>query len=174
MKRNADYYAALPYRVEITAIAEEEGGGYLARLPQFGRLGIVGDGETPEEALRELEAAKRERFAEYLAEGRAIPEPETEEEDFSGRFVVRLPKFLHRELVSTARRNEVSLNQYVVTLLTVNWRDDKIGGRLERLESELGRLRRWVGAITYDTESGLPSIQKPTKQYFADEYATAA
>ncbi len=77
MQRNADDYAALPYRVEITAIAQEEGGGYLARLPQFGRLGIVGDGETPEEALRELEATKRERFAEYLAEERAIPEPET-------------------------------------------------------------------------------------------------
>jgi hypothetical protein len=41
-----------------------------------------------------------------------IPEPRPEEE-YSGKFVVRVPRSLHRELVETAEREGVSLNQYI-------------------------------------------------------------
>lgn len=50
MKKNLNHYLALPYRIEIVHIPEDEGGGYMARLPQFGAMGIVGDGDTKEEA----------------------------------------------------------------------------------------------------------------------------
>jgi predicted RNase H-like HicB family nuclease len=78
MEKNLDYYLSLPYKIEVIPIPEEEGGGYCARLPQFGVLGIVGDGETIEEALRDLEEAKRLRFDGYIREGLEIPEPEME------------------------------------------------------------------------------------------------
>jgi len=35
-------------------IPEKEGGGYVARLPQFGTSGIIGDDETAEESLTDL------------------------------------------------------------------------------------------------------------------------
>ena len=73
--KELDYYLNLPYRVEIVKISEEEGGGFMARLPQFGELGIVGDGDTVQEALRDLARNKKLRFANYLAEGQYIPEP---------------------------------------------------------------------------------------------------
>jgi len=47
----------------------------MARLPQFGELGIIGDGDNEAEALADLEKARISRFAGYLAEGREIPEP---------------------------------------------------------------------------------------------------
>lgn len=46
MKKDLDYCIGLPYRIEIQPIPEEECGGFMARLPQFGELGIIGDGET--------------------------------------------------------------------------------------------------------------------------------
>ena len=73
--KDLGYYLNLPYRIEIQQIPEEEGGGFMARLPLFGELGILGDGDTEAEALADLEETKRCRFKVYLAEGRQIPEP---------------------------------------------------------------------------------------------------
>lgn len=82
MKKNLDYYMGLPYPIEIVPIPESEGGGYTAQLPQLGRFAFVGDGETVEEAIADLENFKRERFAAYLEDGIEIPEPKSEQEDF--------------------------------------------------------------------------------------------
>lgn len=38
-----------------------------------------------------------------------------EERNFSGRFPVRMPRYLHRQLVLIAREQGVSLNQFVCT-----------------------------------------------------------
>jgi HicB-like protein involved in pilus formation len=38
-----------------------------------------------------------------------------EERSFSGRFPVRLPRYLHRQLTEVAREQGVSLNQFVCT-----------------------------------------------------------
>ena len=115
LKKKLDYYLSLRYPVEIIPIPEDEGGGYMARIPQFGDA-IVGDGNTPEEALADLEEFKKERFFDFLKEGKLIPEPEKEK--YSGVFIVRVPKFLHRALAEEAKRNGVSFNQFVNTLLS--------------------------------------------------------
>ena len=124
MKKNLNYYMSLPYKIEIEPIPGKEGGGYVARLPQFGKAGIIGDGETAEEALADLHENQKLRFERYLKEGTDIPEPEAHQEEFSGRFVVRLPKFLHRELALSAKQNHVSLNQYVIALLSMNFKKE--------------------------------------------------
>lgn len=87
VKRGLEYYLSLPYKIEIVPIPENEGGGYLARLPQFGKLGIVGDGET-------IEENKKVRFQEYLDKRFKIPESEVD--NFRCKFILRIPKFLHR------------------------------------------------------------------------------
>lgn len=133
MKKDINYYMLLPYKIEVIPIPENEGGGYMARLPQFGKLGIVGDGETKAEALADLEENQKDRFEQFLEEGLSIPEPEPEadRQDYSGRFVLRVPKFLHRELAQSARKNSVSLNQYVCALLAMNFQADRMAGALD-------------------------------------------
>ena len=125
MKKDVDYYLSLPYRIEVVPIPEEEGGGFLARLPRFGELGIVGDGDTVEEAISDLEQNKKVRFQRYLDEGLDIPEPERSTEEYSGRFLMRLPKYLHRQLAESAKANGVSLNKYVCTLLSMHYQTDR-------------------------------------------------
>ncbi len=109
-----EYYMNLRYPVEIIPIPEEEGGGYMARIPQFGDA-IIGDGDTPEEALADLEGIKKEIIRELIEAGESIPEPERD--NYSGRFVLRVPRYLHRALVKEARRNGTSLNQFISNLL---------------------------------------------------------
>jgi predicted HicB family RNase H-like nuclease len=119
MKHDLNYYMALDYKIEILPIPEDQGGGYMARIPQFGELGIIGDGETKEEALVNMEQYKRDTFERYLAEGKSIPEPEEDLfENFSGKFVLRVPKYMHRQLALSAKENGVSLNALVNNLLS--------------------------------------------------------
>ena len=49
--------------------------------------------------------------------GQDIPLP-TYPDEFSGKFNVRIPRFLHRDLVHLAAEEGVSLNQLVVSLLS--------------------------------------------------------
>ncbi len=115
-----EYYMGLPYRIELERIPENLGGGIMASIPQLGRHAFCADGETVDEALELLEEVKRSLFTDYLEEGVTPAEPESRLflEEFSGKFVVRIPKNLHGELVRQAKENNVSLNQYVASLLS--------------------------------------------------------
>jgi antitoxin HicB len=65
-----------------------------------------------------IEDAKIGWLEVALELGREIPEPVPENDDFSGRFVLRLPKSLHRDLADRAKRENVSLNQLTTYLLS--------------------------------------------------------
>ncbi len=105
----------LAYPVEIQKVKEDEGGGYLASIPLLS--GCMSDGETLEEAYDNIEEAKEEWLGSMLERNMEIPESMEEQENFSGRFIVRLPKSLHRTLVKLSHREGVSLNQYVTNTL---------------------------------------------------------
>ncbi|PKM44950.1 MAG: toxin-antitoxin system HicB family antitoxin, partial [Firmicutes bacterium HGW-Firmicutes-8] len=42
-------------------------------------------------------------------------------EEYSGKFTLRLPKSLHKELSIAAQRDDISLNQYILALLSLNY-----------------------------------------------------
>ena len=58
------------YAVVIEPLSEEDGGGFLATVPDL--PGCMSDGDTREEAARNVEDAIAE---EARSVGRAIPEP---------------------------------------------------------------------------------------------------
>lgn len=141
MKKDLNYYMSLPYVVELKPILVENGGGFSASIPQLGRYSLLADGDTIEEAVQNLEEIKKERFAEYIQARVTIPEPEKEEEDYSGKFVVRLPKYLHRELALAAKFNDVSLNQFIVSVLASGVENLRPSAKFQGLESELLKHR---------------------------------
>jgi len=117
LKKDLEYYMKLNYPLEVTQVSQEDGGGFIITIPALGRASMNAYGETFEEALALLNEIKRESFARWLNEGLPIPEPA--EEEYSGRFVLRIPKFLHRMLAERAERENVSLNSLINTLLTL-------------------------------------------------------
>jgi len=117
LQKELNYYMELPYKIEVTPVPEEEGGGYMAVLPEIGKEAIVGDGDTVEEACRNLREIQKELFSDYLQRNIKIPEPDSSE-SYSGKFVLRIPKILHKELDQMARQENVSLNLLVNHLLS--------------------------------------------------------
>lgn len=150
MKKDLNYYMSLPYIVELKPILVEDGGGFSASIPQLGRYSLLSDGETIDEALDNLEEIKKERFAEYIQAGVTIPEPEKDEEDYSGKFVIRIPKYLHRELALTAKQNDVSLNQLVVSMLSSSVESHKWSPTITRLQTEVRLLRTRFASTDYE------------------------
>ena len=119
MQKTLEYYLSLDYPVEIRRIEDSLGSGYVASIPSLGSYAFVGDGETPQEAYENLQAAKKEIFEDCLKECLPIPEPvsESEYEDYSGKLMLRMPRELHAKLAAAAKRNDTSLNQFIVYAL---------------------------------------------------------
>ena len=112
MEKNIKYYLDLPYTREL--IPEPEG-GWFVRVKEL--PGCMSQGETPEEAMEMINESMELWLETALDHGMTIPEPRMDE-DYSGKFVARLPKSLHRKCVERADEDEVSLNQWVVSALS--------------------------------------------------------
>ena len=121
-RESLDHYLALHYPVRL--IAEREG-GYTALVPDL--EGCMTQGETLEEAAAMAEDARRGWIEVEYERGNEIPPP-SYTEGHSGKFNVRLPKSLHRALAESAERDGVSMNQYVIRLLSAG----EMCARLER------------------------------------------
>ena len=107
------HYMSLPYRMEI--IPDE--GAFIVRIPDL--PGCMSSGETVEEALDGIKDAKELWISARLDAGNSVPEPSSEDDkSYSGKFVIRIPKSLHRNLDEQARAEHMSLNSYVLFLLT--------------------------------------------------------
>jgi len=111
MEKDIDYYMALPYTRELVPDPIVGWGVKIKELPN-----CMSQGETPEEALRMIEDAMRGWLEVELEAGDPIPEPKAEEE-FSGKTVLRMPKWLHRRLAEYAEEEGMSLNQCLVSIL---------------------------------------------------------
>ena len=112
--KKLDYYMNLKYPTQITEIATEDGGGYLVEIPLL--KGCMSDGETVAEALENIKEAKEEWFKYMLENNLPIPEP-ADVSKYSGKFVVRIPKTLHKTISEQSKLEGLSLNQYVANSL---------------------------------------------------------
>jgi antitoxin HicB len=99
------------YAVIVSPLSDEDGGGYLASLPDL--PGCIADGETPAEALEEARDAFAAWASAVLEDKGSLPKPKT----YSGQYVQRIPKTLHMRLAQRAQAEGVSLNQLSATLL---------------------------------------------------------
>jgi len=110
--KTVDYYLSLNYRI---AVYRDEEGDYIAEAE--GLPGCVADGSTPAEAYDGIRQAMRSWIESRLEAGLEIFEPEAEPEQYSGKLLLRIPKYLHRTLANQSRGEGVSLNQYLLARL---------------------------------------------------------
>ena len=109
-KKDVSYYLNLPYSI---IIKRDPSGWYFVHVDELS--GCMSQGETYVEACKNIFEAMEIWIESALEDEVNIPEPE--ESVYSGKFVVRLPKTLHKKLVQNAKKENVSLNQYVIYLL---------------------------------------------------------
>lgn len=113
LKEKAKYYANLPYTIAIER-CDDQGIYYVARyieLPHF-----IMTGDTPEEAVRELESEKIEWFEFNLEKGNKIPLP-LKSRKYSGKIILRMPPKLHEHLIELSELQGTSLNSFMVKTL---------------------------------------------------------
>ncbi len=108
-KQPLEYYLNLQYPVTLYPASE---GGYVAQIKDL--PGCLTQGETLDETITNINEA-RELWIETAYEaGDEIPFPSTDD-TYSGKLLLRMPKSLHRRLAERADRENVSLNQYIVS-----------------------------------------------------------
>lgn len=103
-------YLSLPYHIEV--VYDDSGGepGWFARVLEF--PGCMAQGRTFEDLGELIQDSMYAWIEVVLEDGETIPEPFADQ-SYSGKFVVRLPRSLHRQLAEAAQRDGVSLNAYV-------------------------------------------------------------
>lgn len=111
----ADDYLKLPYNYIIQQISDESGTYFYAKILELD--GCQTTGESFEEAYNNIKEAMRGWIETKLEAGFEIPLP-VGYENFSGKFIVRIPKSLHYKLSVEAEREGVSLNQYALYKLS--------------------------------------------------------
>lgn len=107
-----------PDRYPAEVFWSDEDEGFIAIAPDL--PGCSAFGEDQASALVELKHAITAWQEAAASAGNPIPAPSQPAADveYSGKFVLRVAKTMHRSLASSAQREGVSLNQYVVTLLS--------------------------------------------------------
>jgi antitoxin HicB len=103
----------IEYPFEIRPLSREEGGGYSITFPDL--PGCVSDGATPEEAMKNGRDAMESWLAVAKEFGDEIPKASS---SASGKFVQRLPRSLHAQLITRAKSEGVSLNTLVVSIVS--------------------------------------------------------
>ncbi len=109
--KDIHYYLALPYTIEIV---QEDAETWFARVKEL--PGCITEGDSAKEATEMILDAMKAWIEVALEDGQPIPEPRPVQ-DYSGKFVVRVAKSLHRDLALEANRQGVSLNQFINTEL---------------------------------------------------------
>ena len=103
-------YMALDYPTEVT----RDESGFFVRIPEL--PGCESNGATIAEAIESIEEAK-ELWIEVALDTRgSVPAPRGENE-YSGKFVVRVGRTIHRDLVRIAALEGISLNTFVGSVL---------------------------------------------------------
>ena len=105
------YFMSKNYRI---VLQYDPDGYWIAEHPEL--PGCKADGESPQEALASLEISREAWIESRLSAGLEVPEPAGVSE-YSGRFVLRIARSMHRELAQEAETEGVSLNSWIARIL---------------------------------------------------------
>jgi predicted HicB family RNase H-like nuclease len=131
------------YSIEISHIKEEDDSYFMAFFTELGWSTCSAVGDTPQEALEELDKVKREVFTYFLEKGKPLPKPLKSHviDNSLQQTPIRIPKEMHRQLKNLAREEGSSLNTYLIKVLnehlTLRTTETKIAHMLSKVERRL-------------------------------------
>ena len=133
--RKLSEYLAVEYPFHVVA---DPDGGYAILYPDL--PGCMTQVESLNEVGPMAEEIRHLWIETQYRQGEDIPPPSYPGE-YSGKFVLRIPRSLHRSLAENAESDGVSLNQYIATLLAQRDVQRRVERRLDGLERQFGVLR---------------------------------
>jgi len=142
----------------------DEDNGFIATIP--GIQGLSAFGKTREEALSELIIASEAYFESLKKAGRQLPIVE-KVIPFSGQIRLRMPKSLHADLSDRAKDEGVSLNTYIVTLLSERHIERNLLKEVSALKGKLEFMYSQIFSDTYNSSHPLHKIEEPVDKYRA-------
>ena len=157
-------YESLPYGSHLHFEPEDQ--IWVIRYPDL--PGCVAHGATRAEALKAGEVAKVAWLTNAAANGEELPELR-HEPTYSGKFVFRLPRSLHRHASETATEEGVSLNTYLVQLVTEGVERSGQRNFLRYLEGIMNRFFRVLSSQA--TDAGLSGLRLSVEPIFGTDRA---
>ncbi len=103
------------FKYSISIKWSDEDNGFMATVPELPGLSAFGGNQA--EALSELAVAAQVYLESLKKSGMPVPDMQ-KAISYSGQLRLRMPKSLHANLADSARNEGVSLNTYIVTLLS--------------------------------------------------------
>jgi predicted RNase H-like HicB family nuclease len=141
--KQAHDYLKEPY---TRILIPESEGGFSAEILEF--PGCYSYGDTPEEALKNLNDAAINWIEAAQEQGQFIPEP-LDAGDASGRIALRLPRNLHRKAMQMAQRDRVSLNTFLVEAIAARVGAEDLSAKImSKIDNRLSGM--------YTASAGLP------------------
>jgi predicted RNase H-like HicB family nuclease len=134
-------YLNKPYARQLTP---DESGGYVATILEF--PGCIAEGDTPDEALENLNNAAESWIEAALAGGQYIRDP-IDFGGFSGKLALRLPRTLHRQAAELAELEKCSLNQLLVTAIALYVGGKPLADKIAELASRTNQLHMHIYQI---------------------------
>jgi predicted RNase H-like HicB family nuclease len=157
-------FLALSYPLRLIP---DPDGGYIFEYPDLpgciGQIDDLGDLAEVAEDVRHL------WLSTAFELGKSIPLPSMPEE-YSGKFVVRVPKSLHRRLAETANDEGVSLNYLIGSILASGGVERELSRRFDRLCAQIDALHDDL-KVSYE---GFPRQHSRTRAVLPSDWALAA
>ena len=150
-RKDLEYYLNLSYPVQLSRESDDGDEYWFAEIRQL--PGCMSDGANPDEALQNLEDAKRLWIETQIEDGYEVPEPD-HPDDHDGKFLLSIPKLLHHKLATQAEHEGVSLNDHIVNLLHNSYTTPPNNGA----QSEPGQIQPLVRSLMKTLLEDSPSL----------------
>ncbi len=141
MKKDLSYYLEQDYPVLITQYEEDGEIFFEAEIPDLPGCGARGKDKV--EALERIEEAKELWISARLKRNLPIPES-ISTDDFSGKYLLRIPPRLHMQLARRAKKEGISLNQYLRRTLERTFTFENILEKIGKIEQEVKQIREKI------------------------------
>ncbi len=145
-------------KYSIKVAWSEEDSCFVGLIPEFPLLSAFGDSQT--EAFREVEIVLEMALETSNEDSMRLPSP-VFIENYSGQLRLRLPKSLHRQLSEAAADDNVSLNSYLISLLS-GQQNQKQAFEQSAIKNE--QLTSQLDRIITDQSQRLQSYRKSYQQ----------
>jgi predicted RNase H-like HicB family nuclease len=167
MKGTASEYLKKPYSRTLIPVGD---GTYFAEVLEF--PGCFAEGQSPDEAYKNLEKVAESWIEAALDQGQEIPAPFATH-DFSGRIALRIPRSIHKQAAKFAEMDGTSLNQFFLTAVAARVGAEDFFERLfNRLEAKFMTFATSMPSFTFNFHSAL-NLTGPLKMVATQVFTSA-